>query len=130
MTRLETMLQINDDANSRITWKSDMDVWGKVEHWPTTTEADKVLFEDCDGFAVAKYSRARYAGIPIDQLALTICNYTPTGEGHMVLAWWDNPDDPWIMDNIDPDMLRSSQRTDLQPIEAFNEERRWIIRFS
>ncbi|MNJ66840.1 hypothetical protein D3C77_629550 [compost metagenome] len=49
-----------------------------------------------------------------------------SGQAHMVLAYYAEPDaDPWVLDNRITAVLPASQRSDLQPVYAFNGEGLW-----
>lgn len=136
---LDQARQINREVNERMTWTSDREVYGVDDFWATLKEikerfGDKGWKGDCDDHVGAKYQLMKEAGCPIDQLGAIICTHVPSKQCHMVLGWWEELDDPWILDNIDPIIYRLSERTDLGPLEGedivicFNEEKIWDLR--
>ena len=124
--------KINQAGNDAIEYTDDIEAYGKPDWWETAKKmvvdprAGKIL-DDCDGYAVWKYERMKEAGTSLDQLALLICIYLPTGEGHMVLCWYEDASDPWVLDNIDRVVWKASDRSDLMPIVAFNEKKMWNV---
>ena len=119
---------INTQGNNAIQYTDDLKAYGKADWWEVARRmkidliVGKIL-DDCDGYAAWKYDKMKEAGADIESLAMVICMYIPDNLGHMVLAWYEYKDDPWILDNIDTIVWKASQRTDLKPIVSFNEDR-------
>ena len=124
------LAQVNSFFN-RLTYKSDMVVWGQQDYWATPVELLAVNSGDCDDFAIAKYFSLRMIGIPDDQLRLTYVRHyfmkkTLKVTPHLVLVYYaDTPPDPLVLDNLIPEIKPASQRHDLVPVYSFNAGGLW-----
>ncbi len=49
---------------------------------------------------------------------------------HMVLAYPTPSSEPLILDNINPEIVRASKRSDLLPIYSFNGTNLWLMKSS
>ena len=125
--------QINDQCNALMEYRTDLEVYGRTDYWATVREmltdpATQKLMDDCDGSADLKYEKMKEAGCPIKELSMLICIYLPNGTGHMVTGWTENTNDnfdPYILDipEVEPVVWKLSERSDLKPLYAFNENR-------
>lgn len=116
-------------------YRTDQEVYKKPDYWATVREMitdpeTQRLMDDCDGFTGIKYDKMKEAGCPVGELSWIICLYTPNQTGHMVCAWWEDPDDPWVMDipGVELSVWKLSERSDLRPLYAFNENSMFEIR--
>ena len=83
---------INAEVNRSVTYKTDLEQYGKLEFWEPAGE-----YGDCEDYALLKRSRLADAGIPLTEMLLATC-YMPDGQGHMVLLV--NTDQGWFaLDN-------------------------------
>ena len=126
--RLETpFLQKTNDFYNQIPYFSDMEHWGVEDYWATPVELVASLGGDCEDYAIAKYMTLKELGVPVDRLRITYVRAINIGETHMVLAYYPTPDaDPWILDNLIPEIKRGSARTDLVPVYSFNDDDLWL----
>ena len=126
--RLETpFLQKTNDFYNQIPYYSDMEHWGVEDYWATPVELVASLGGDCEDYAIAKYMTLKELGVPVDRLRITYVRAINIGETHMVLAYYPTPDaDPWILDNLIPEIKRGSARTDLVPVYSFNDDDLWL----
>jgi len=133
MDKHKILRGINNWVNRNIQYASDKEVWGKIDYWPTTREMKEIRREDCDGQAIAKYGLLKEVGFPLEELALVIgMVMDATGRFssmHMVCCWYENEDDPWVLDNgalgYGDDIWKGSQIANFKPLVAFNEEKVW-----
>ncbi|AXS80711.1 transglutaminase-like cysteine peptidase [Dechloromonas sp. HYN0024] len=128
----EKLRRVNDFINQRITFDDDMSVWGKSDYWATPLELFGQGSGDCEDFAIAKYYSLLDLGIPINKLRLVYVKAAQTGpagtflQAHMVLAYYATPTAvPLILDNLNPQILPASRRSDLSPIFSFNSAGLW-----
>jgi len=84
--------RINSDVNASVSYKTDLQQYGKPEHWCLPTD-----FGDCEDYALAKRQALLQRGWPKDKLGLCVC-YTASGEGHCVL-WVETDKGSFILDN-------------------------------
>jgi len=132
--QVEGRLQdINAFFNQRIQFNDDQRIWKQADYWATPLETMGRRQGDCEDFSIAKYISLLMTGIPSDQLRLVYVkarigsaskNIT---QAHMVVAFYSSPNaDPLILDNLNPHILRASQRQDLLPVFSFNSSGLWV----
>ena len=84
---------------------------------------------DCEEFAISKYEVLKRKGVDKDRLFLMVvseyrCGQTPC---HLVTAYYEQDQNPLILDNLSFRILPLNQRSDRQPIMIFNDkESFWI----
>lgn len=121
---------VNQFFNQRVTWQTDIAIYGISDFWATPAETLGEGKGDCEDFTIAKYVSLRHLGIPSEQLRLTYVKLQrPAGrsQAHMVLAWYKEPGAiPLILDNANPRVLPATERRDLKPIFSFNSDALWI----
>lgn len=119
--------RVNQFFNA-IPFVSDQEHWGRSDYWATPVELLISGGGDCEDFAIAKYFTLRQLGISAEHLRITYVRALRPRQAHMVLAYYDNPDDePLILDNLEPQIRPASERTDLQPVYGFNGESIWLV---
>lgn len=114
----QRLLAVNELAN-RARWANDLSIWGEVDYWATPGEFIARQTGDCEDFVIAKYYSLVSLGVEASQLRLVYVRAFMDGQltPHMVLAWYAQPDaEPLLLDNLDPRLLRASQRPDLSPL--------------
>ncbi len=84
--------EIHANVKRRFIYKSDMDIWGKSEHWESYDQIpdDGLIEGDCDCFTMACRKECRKLNIP----SRLIHCLTENKIGHLVLSV-----DKWILDN-------------------------------
>jgi len=70
--------RINRDVNASVTYKTDLEQYGKPEHWCLPTD-----FGDCEDYALLKRKMLIDAGFDRDKIHLCTCFVG--GDGHCVL---------------------------------------------
>lgn len=122
-----TLNRVNQFFNSRIRFTDDILVWGQQDYWATPVEALRKGAGDCEDYAIAKYFTLRQLGVPASQLRITYVKALQLNQAHMVLTWYSTPDAvPLVLDNLKPNILPASARSDLLPVYSFNGEGLWI----
>jgi predicted transglutaminase-like cysteine proteinase len=126
---------VNRFFNERVRFASDLDTWGREDHWTTPLELLARGQGDCEDYAIAKYAVLVATGMPSARLRLVYvrAQLPPARAGgavrtepHMVLAYQATLDaEPLILDNLRPDIVPAGQRSDLQPVFSFNSEGLW-----
>ncbi len=130
--RLENtkLIQVNAFFN-QIPNKSDNAVWGTGDYWATPVELLAANAGDCDDFAIAKYFSLRMLGFSEDRLRLAYVRHYGVGKTlkvtpHLVLIYYDTAGtDPWVLDNLIPEIKPASQRRDLVAVYTFNASGMW-----
>lgn len=125
---LQRLKEINDFFNRRLAFRDDIVTWGVPDYWATPLESLEKRAGDCEDYAIAKYFSLAAAGVPTARLRMVYVRARLQGQSlaHMVLAYYAQPGaEPLILDNLRPDVLPASQRTDLTPVFSFNTEGLW-----
>ena len=122
---VETQLRaVNGFFNATLRFGEDRNIWQRIDYWATPVESLYQGAADCEDYALAKYVSLRRLGVSMESLRLTYVK--ADGQAHMVLAYYAEADaDPWVLDNRITRVLPASQRSDLQPVYAFNGEGLW-----
>lgn len=128
----DRLRRVNDFINQRIAFDDDRSVWGQSDYWATPSETLGQARGDCEDLSIAKYYSLIDLGVPVNKLRLVYVKAALTGpagtflQAHMVLAYYATPTaDPLVLDNLNPQILPASQRSDLSPIFSFNSAGLW-----
>jgi predicted transglutaminase-like cysteine proteinase len=125
---VQQLEQVNRFFNQRMAWRDDQSVWGQVDYWATPLEMFGKGAGDCEDLAMGKYFSLLGLGVAESSLRLVYVRAQWEGrpQAHMVLAWYATPDaEPYILDNLNPKLLKASERPDLQPVFSFNAQGLW-----
>ncbi len=132
-SELEKLQQVNDFFNQKIQFTDDLSLWGKTDYWATPLETIGRQAGDCEDFTIAKYVFLKALNIDNNRLRLTYVRAKIFNDGnqsaiaHMVLSYYQTPQsEPLILDNLTPEILPASSRTDLSPIFSFNDKGLWV----
>ncbi len=119
----QKLSQVNSFINRAIRYDSDKNTWGSNEYWATPAEALTRGQGDCEDYAIAKFFTLTRMGVAGDKLRLTYVKALGRNQAHMVLAYYATPSsEPLLLDSLKPQIKPASQRTDLLPVYAFNNE--------
>lgn len=122
---LDKVHLVNDFFNG-LTFVSDQQQWDKNDYWATPVEFLSTGAGDCEDFTIAKYFTLLALGVPEPQLRITYVKSLTLNQAHMVLTYYpDKAQVPWVLDNLNPQLLLATQRTDLQPMYSFNSAMLW-----
>lgn len=104
---------------------------GAVDHWATTEETLRRGSEDCDGLELLVYQFLREHGFADDEVYRAIVYRPRDGQHHMVTLWFENRDDPWVIDPtgaMTSGMPRMSQVPGWVPLKVFTERQEFTVR--
>ena len=93
------IVNINNSVNTRITPRTDMEMWGKEEVWSYPDSG----FGDCEDYALEKRRELMNIGVPAGDLLMTVARQ-PNGDGHAVLTMRTSLGE-FILDNLQPKVL-------------------------
>jgi predicted transglutaminase-like cysteine proteinase len=119
----------NNFVNHRVSYASDMLVWGVDDYWATPLEVFGKGRGDCEDYAIAKYISLLLMDVPVQRLRLVYARARMGSQtvAHLVLSYYETPtSDPLIMDNLIDAILPAKRRPDLFPIFSFNHEGLWM----
>ena len=119
---LELLATVNSFFN-QVPFVDDLKHWGLVDYWASPAEMVASHGADCEDFSIAKYFALKEIGIPIAKLRITYVKATRINQAHMVLVYYPGGDaDPLVLDNLEDAIRPASQRPDLIPVYAFNDD--------
>ena len=109
---------------NRLPFIDDLKHWGVVDYWASPAEMVASNGGDCEDFSIAKYFALKEIGIPISKLRITYVKATRINQAHMVVAYYPGGEgtEPVILDNLEDEIRPASQRPDLIPVYAFNDD--------
>lgn len=132
--RLDTVRQINDLVNRERTYVSDQEQFGVPEHWQTTKELLGTPLGDCEDFAIDKARRLWDMGFSEYEVVIAagfVILESGGRSGHAVCLWFEDPRDPWVLDNMRPELLRySAVRDRLDLWACCNRHEQWRLRWT
>jgi len=104
---------------------------GPVDHWATFEETLARGGDDCDGLELLAFHALRDLGFSATEVYRAIVVRPSDGQHHMVTLWFENADDPWVIDPTGAmtlGMPRMSEMTDWVPIKVFSEDLEYTVR--
>lgn len=120
---------VNDYVNRHITFVSDQQHYGRPDYWATPVESLGAGAGDCEDYAIAKYYALRAMGVPDEKLRLMYVRALRQNEPHMVLVYFEQPDQyPLVLDNLQPQIRSAIERNDLKPVYSFNASGLWLAK--
>ena len=104
---------------------------GPVDHWATLQETFRSNGDDCDGLELLAYNFLRELGFGDDRVYRAIVVRRSDGQHHMVTLWFEDPEDPWVIDPtgaMTSGMPRMSRLRNWVPLKVFGEDRDFTVR--
>ena len=104
---------------------------GPIDHWATLEETLAGNGDDCDGLELLVYHFLRDLGFAEDEVYRAILYRPEDGQHHMVTLWFQNPDDPWVIDPtgaMTTGMPRISEVPGWIPLKVFSEDEEFTVR--
>lgn len=118
---LRNKLQSVNDFFNAIPFQTDLINWKEEDYWATPLEFLARNKGDSEDYAIAKYFALKTLGVDVRKLYFTYVNSSQFDGPHMVLSYFETPQsDPFVLDNINLEILPASKRSDLTPIYNFN----------
>lgn len=125
----QTQLEIVNNFFNELSWRDDIEVWQQKDYWATPVEFLGRGMGDCEDYTLAKYFSLVEMGFPADKLRLMYVKAVKYNQHHMVLTYYPKKGaEPWVLDNIDPEIKRAGKRGDLLPIYSFNANYLWLAK--
>ncbi len=104
---------------------------GPVDHWATLTETLSNDGDDCDGLELLVYHLLRDTGFGDDEVFRAVVYRPSDGQHHMVTLWFEDRDDPWVIDPtgaMTSGLTRMSTLTNWVPLKVFGEGEEFTVR--
>lgn len=120
--------QVNSFFN-QFSYESDLESRSVDDYWKTPVEFMEDGGGDCEDYAIIKYFTLITLGIPPERLRITYVTSLTLNQAHMVLSYYPSPEvEPLILDSLEANILKASQRPDLKPVYSFNTEGLWFAK--
>lgn len=100
---------------ARLHWRPDPDTSLSGDHWPTLQEFFGNNGDDCDGLDLIAYALLREAGFRPDETYRMIVRRKRDGANHMVTLWFEDREDPWVIDATGAMSLEMVRFSELPP---------------
>ncbi len=104
---------------------------GPSDHWATLEETFRNNGDDCDGLELLVYHFLRDLGFGDDEVYRAIVYRRSDGQHHMVTFWFEDPEDPWVIDPtgaMTSGMPRMSEVPGWVPLKVFSESDAFSVR--
>ena len=103
---------------------------GPIDHWATLEETFARNGDDCDGLELLVYHVLRDLGFGEDEVFRAIVFRASDGQHHMVTLWFEQADDPWVIDPtgaMTGGMPRMSEVPGWAPLKVFSENEEFTV---
>jgi len=103
---------------------------GPIDHWATLEETLAKNGDDCDGLELLVYHILRDLGFREDEVFRAIVFRPSDGQHHMVTLWFEQADDPWVIDPtgaMTSGMPRMSEVPEWSPLKVFSETEEFTV---
>lgn len=122
-------LELVNDFFNQLTYRSDLNIWGKEDYWATPVEALGRGKADCEDYSIAKYFTLRELGVADSKMRIMYVKALELNQAHMVLTYYPEPGSvPKVLDNLNERILSANKRLDLAPVYSFNAEGLWLAK--
>jgi hypothetical protein len=104
---------------------------GAVDHWATLEETLARGGDDCDGLELLAFHALRDLGFSAAEVYRAIVVRPSDGQHHMVTLWFEDPEDPWVIDPTGAmtlGMPRMSELPEWTPLKVFSESIEYTVR--
>jgi len=104
---------------------------GPIDHWATLEETLERNGDDCDGLELLVFHGLRDLGFSEDEVFRAIVYRPSDGQHHMVTLWFEDEDDPWVIDPtgaMSSGMHRMSNIPGWRPLKVFTDAREYTAR--
>jgi len=104
---------------------------GPTDHWATLEETLRGNGDDCDGLELLTFHGLRDLGFDDDEVFRAIVYRKSDNQHHMVTLWFEDPDDPWVIDPTGAmtlGMPRMSSMPGWVPLKLFTDDREYTVR--
>ena len=97
---------------------------GVIDHWATLEETLEANGDDCDGLELLTFHALRDLGFDRLEVYRAVIHRPMDGQHHMVTLWFEDPEDPWVIDPTGAmtlGMPRMSEFPGWVPIKLFTD---------
>jgi len=104
---------------------------GPIDHWATLDQTLRANGDDCDGLELLSFQGLRRLGFGDHEVFRAIVFRPSDGQHHMVTLWFEQRDDPWVIDPtgaMTSGMPRMSELPNWVPLKVFSETAEFTVR--
>jgi hypothetical protein len=101
------------------------------DDWPTTRDLFERNGDDCDGIDLISYNLMLDLGFPEDEIYRAVIRRDHDGEFHMVTLWFEDAEDPWVIDTTGAMTLKMRRLSEFRgwtPAVIFNANAHYTVR--
>ena len=101
-----------------------------ADHWATLEETLRRGQEDCDGLELLIYNGLQELGFAPSSVYRAVVYRTSDLQHHMVTLWFEDPQDPWVLDPTGAmtlGMPRMSEMPGWVPIKLFSDTTEYTV---
>lgn len=122
---LSVIGSVNSWVNRAITFTDDRDLFSKADFWAGAATTLKLRRGDCEDIALTKMQLLAAAGIPREDMILTIARDLVRNADHAVLIV-RHEGRYYMLDNASDQVLDASLNYDYRPILSFGSSQTWL----
>lgn len=111
---------IANNLYNNFPYKTDHETWHKKDYWATPDEIFSKNSADCEDYALAKYVALKKGNFPIEDMIMIHAEVKDYEDQHMALIIM-NDSIPYVLDNLNKEIVSLKERTDLTVLFGFNE---------
>ncbi|MDE0885280.1 MAG: hypothetical protein OSB70_07075 [Myxococcota bacterium] len=103
---------------------------GPLDHWATLEETLRNNGDDCDGLELLSFHALRELGFEPGEVFRAIVYRSSDGQHHMVTLWFEDPEDPWVIDPTGAmtlGMPRMSELPGWVPVKLFSDTQEYTV---
>ena len=104
---------------------------GPIDQWATLDQTLRANGDDCDGLELLSFQGLRQLGFGDHEVFRAIVFRPSDGQHHMVTLWFEQRDDPWVIDPtgaMTSGMPRMSELPSWVPLKVFSETAEFTVR--
>jgi predicted transglutaminase-like cysteine proteinase len=123
--RMATLASVNRWVNRSIAFTADRDLFSRADYWAGATETLRLRAGDCEDIALTKMQLLADAGIPREDMILTIARDLVRNADHAVLIV-HHEGRYYMLDNSSDELFDAAASHDYRPILSFGSNQTWL----
>ena len=123
--RMATLASVNSWVNHSIAFVADRDLFAQTDFWAGAAETLRLRAGDCEDIALTKMQLLADAGIPREDMILTIARDLVRNADHAVLIV-HHDGRYYMLDNSSDELFDAAQSHDYRPILSFGSNHTWL----
>lgn len=122
---LENLRQVNSWVNHRIAYVEDNELFARADYWAGAKRTLKLGRGDCEDIALTKMQLLAAAGVPREDMILTIARDLVRNADHAVLiVRYEGRH--YLLDNASDEVFDAAASYDYRPVLSFGDSQTWL----